>query len=351
MQNLIRRGFNLGQAPLPNPSQDQDNNPGEEWIQGKPIKIRDVCKSSIAAHQNDIENTESLVIEILEGNSIEETILSEPFSLRLTQRFEALGAANNEGDDQEVETLYFDAVQNEKTIAEDLWLKVSWLSYHEEDASIRFRFSFGVDLEEDVASDPVRQSAAAELAEAIFPECAIISQNGALLEFLEQELDIKKPNFVERIMYFNAPNGGAYLHHDLERGHAGVVYAQLSGATLWLALPHQALATEVASFLQSHELPASLNNNQRQSVLELGHDQASISQALNSFSHDGLIHLINETEEFVQFLIAAGHYRVLGAGDVILLPQKDSESCCWHSVFCLGDEIGQSLSFAVKDGD
>ena len=73
-----------------------------------------------------------------------------------------------------------------------------------------------------------------------------------------------------------------------------------------------------------------------------------LSHALNSFAHNELIHLINETEEFTQHLIEKGHSQTLEAGDVILLPQKDQNTCCWHSVFCLGEEMGQALSFAIK---
>ena len=51
----------------------------------------------------------------------------------------------NEGDDQEIETVLFDALDNGEVVAEDLWAKVSWLSFFEEDSSLRVRFSFGMD--------------------------------------------------------------------------------------------------------------------------------------------------------------------------------------------------------------
>jgi len=31
-----------------------------------------------------------------------------------------------------------------------------------------------------------------------------------------------------------------------------------------------------------------------------------------------------------------------------LLPQRDLDNCVWHSVFTLGDEPGEALSFAVR---
>ena len=69
---------------------------------------------------------------------------------------------------------------------------------------------------------------------------------------------------------------------------------------------------------------------------------------LNSFANDDLISLINETPEFVLFLHRAGYSRLMQAGDILLLPQTTAEQCCWHSVFCVGDEVGQALSFAIR---
>lgn len=343
MQNLHRRGFDLGPIPQPNSSAD---NTRRAWQQGLPVKLTNVCTKEISQNKSHTVTTESFVLSILEGEAVDELLQKSPYFDRLQQQFESMGAAYNEADEQELETIMFDAINNPS--AEDLWMKVSWLSFYDDDASIRFRFSFGVDLEEDVAADSVRQKAAANLATSVFPESVIITQNKALLEKINHVIQIDSPNFVERIVYFNAPNGGAYLHHDLERGHAGVVYAQISGATLWLALPQQVLVQEIVKFLSTQSMPVSLSKNQQRDLKQLITNPSLISEALNSFSHDALISLINETSEFVQHLIGAGHYQILNAGDVILLPQQNQDLCCWHSVFCLGDEIGQALSFAVR---
>jgi len=289
MQNLFRRGFNLGLAPT---AQAKAGDPLSHWFSGSACKLDAACLSQLAEHHENMRQTEQLVLTILNDESAEEALEQTPYKQRLSGYFESLGAAYNEGDEQEIEMVMFDAVVGDKTTAEDLWMKVSWLSFHDEDASLRFRFSFGVDLEEDVAADAVR--------------------------------------------------------HDLERGHAGVVYAQLSGATLWLCLPQQTLVEEIRDFITHNELPKSLNQAQQQELLALAKDADDLSQALNSFAHDALIHLINETEAFVQFLIGRQHYRILEAGDAILLPQKNPQMCCWHSVFCLGDEMGQALSFAIR---
>jgi hypothetical protein len=213
---------------------------------------------------------------------------------------------------------------------------------------LRFRFSFGIDHEEDVSADPMRQQLAAELGDKVFPESSIITGNIELNNKLSLILEGRTPCFVERIYYFNAPNGGAYLHHDLERGHAGVVFAQLTGSTFWLALPKQALVQEIIAFSKSHSWPESLTLEMRKEMSDLLLDRNYLSEQLSSFSNNTLIHLINETQEFVQFLIARGHSKHLLAGDVLLLPQATADTCCWHSVFCSGDEMGQALSFAIR---
>ena len=345
MLRLQRRGFDLGASPG---DIHTDRDPDSNWQNGLPLRIKGICCKSIESCLDSISTTEKFVLKILDGHSSDEILPFEPYSISLKQRFNLVGSTYNEGDDQEIETIMFDRIHDGDVIAEDLWMKVSWLSFYEEDASLRFRFSFGIDLVEEVSADTVRQQASAELAEAIFPESQIITQNEALIESIQSLLNGKKPMFVERILYFNGPEGGAYLHHDLERGHAGVVYAQVTGSTCWLALPKSALVTEIKEFLKEDKLPESLNEEHKRSLDKIAQDPILISDALDSFNHDGLIHLINETKEFVQRLISKGYYRILHPGDVILLSQSARDMCCWHSVFCLGEEMGQALSFAIR---
>ncbi len=59
--------------------------------------------------------------------------------------------------------------------------------------------------------------------------------------------------------------------------------------------------------------------------------------------------LINQLPEFTQQLIEHGHGYILNPGDVLLLPQKNSDECAWHSVFCGDDYMGMGLSFAIRD--
>lgn len=346
MHSLFRRGFHLGTAL--NKDRSKDTHPLVNWANGYPVVLDGLCADAINSYQESIEHTEQLVLAILDGQECGSLLAQPYYSDRLTPHFEALGCTINEGDDQEIETLLFDAMENGEVTAEDLWVKVSWLSFHEEDASLRFRFSFGIDHVEDVAADAHRQHYAAQLTDAVFPESAIITNSRALQTTLLELMQTNDIRFVERIIYFNAPNGGAYLHHDLERGHAGVVYAQISGSTYWLALPKTALLEEITTFVNNGVWPESLTHEQKKALGELVKDREKLSKELGSFANTTLIQLINETKEFVQHLIAQGHSRTLVPGDVLLLPQENEEKCCWHSVFCLGDEAGQALSFAVR---
>ena len=346
MRKLTRRGFELGALNKLNDSSNKSEL--ERWHQGLPVFLKHQCVDAISKQQHHIEQTEVLVRTMLEQQECDSVLAEPPYAERLEPKFISLGSSFNEGDPQEIEMIVFDVMDGENIIAEDLWLKASWLSFHDDDASLRFRFSFGIDLEQDVAADPLRQKLAAELSDAVLPESVIITEDIDLQNKLKNILDCDTINFVERIAYFNAPNGGAYLHHDLERGHAGVVFAQLSGSTFWLALPKQQLIEEIIRFAKSHEWPESMTLEMRQEMSNLIGDRSYLAAQLDSFANNSLIHLINETEAFVQFLITRGHGIELTAGDSLLLPQTDEKRCCWHSVFCLGDEMGQALSFAIR---
>ena len=379
---LIRRGFDLGDTS--SIKADATANSSElngAWAKGEPIVLRGIARSSISTHQHHIARSAELCERILTGESAEQVFDEPVYQARWSAQFEALGTSVNPAEQQEIETLFFDGLASDSSPnglpdglpdgepIEDLWLKVSWLSFYEGDKSLRFRFSFGVDHEEDVAADPVRQHYAAELADALFPESRIITHNQDLLAKIQEyaisqsgeQRDTATARFVERIIYFNAPQGGAYLHHDLERGHAGVVYVQVSGETCWLALPKNTLLTNIQKFIQqcdhSGGWPVSFSHNfnkkERDQLTALSIDLSALDAAIESFNHSALIRLINETPEFVQALIANGHGHILKSGDAILLPQQTSpatevQNCCWHSVFCIGDVAGEGLSFAIR---
>ena len=290
---------------------------------------------------------------VLDGGDCETLLLQAPYAARLAHRFELLASNYDEGDPQEIVKIEFDAMENGRLIAENLWVKLSWLSYQEHDASLRFRFSFGMENYEDVAADPERQRYAAELAEALFPESAVISANTRLAAFLRDMLQAEDVTYVERIVYFNAPEGGAQFHHDVERGHLGVVFAQVSGRTAWLALSTEQLLDEIQRFLAQADAESALRKvirhpKTRAKLFTLAQDRAALAAYLNDRDNDPLERLINRSPIFVRQLIERGHAHILHPGDVMLLPQHDMAHCAWHAVYCLDDHPGEALSFAIR---
>ena len=348
MNKLTRRGFSLGDINSSGFSAEQ---PSCAWAKGMPVYLPDAIKALLDEQHDSIKQSKVLYQALLDQHACDELLDQKPYAERWQSQFESLGSSMSEGDEQEIETVFFDALENGDIVAEDLWLKVSWLSFFEQDASLRFRFSFGVDHVEDVAADKQRQHYAALLCDAVFPESRVITENASLHQSLKNIIACEQFHFVERIVYFNSPEGGAYLHHDLERGHAGVVYTQLSGSTFWLALPKYQLLEELVMFCeqcQKNGWPDSLTKEIRDELANLTNDKSALANELETFANDSLIHCINETQEFVQQLISNGHGQQLNTGDVILLPQQDVYNCCWHSVFCVGQETGQALSFAIR---
>lgn len=255
--------------------------------------------------------------------------------------FDLSGTSFEEHDDQGIEKVYFDAWQDDDIVADNLWCKASWLSFEEEEGSLRFRFSFGIEGYEDVAADPERELWAARLTDAVFPESAAVTRHPGLNALLAGMLDCPRVAFNERIVYFNAPNGGAQMHHDVERGHDGVVFAQMSGSTFWLALAKPRLLDEIKAFLA--QAPAAEWTELR----KLAADRQVLAAYLDESDHELAEQLLDREPDFFRHLIERGYAYVLEAGDVLLMPQLALDTCVWHSVICLGEEVGEGLSFAL----
>lgn len=352
---LGRRGYQVGwithdQSEISSPPLDGIK---EQWHNMDAIMMPGFFEHQIDQHQSEIEQSKALTQQILEGDSGDEVFAKPPYSERLTPKFELLGASYDESDPQEIETLDFDVMDGDDIIAEGLWVKLSWLSFIEDDESLRFRFSFGIVGYEDVAADYQRQCFAAELTEAIFPESSLVSTNKALQSLLADTLDVNQVDYVERIIYFNAPQGGAQFHQDVERGHLGVVYAQLQGRTGWVALSKQKLIDEILTFMSTADAQeaylASINNDDAwEKLAEITQDRDQLNSYLDEPDNEPLEYLLNRVPKFTQQLVEHGYAYILNPGDVILLPQKDQNDCCWHTVFCLDKFAGQALSFAIR---
>lgn len=323
------------------------------WQAAEPVLLPGFAADVIPVHQQDITQAKTLTQALLDGADCEKLLLREPYAERLDGRFDLLSSTFDEGDPQEIVKIEFDAIHDGKIIAENLWVKLSWLSYAEHDASLRFRFSFGMENYEDVAADPKRQVCAAALTEAIFPESTIISANSRLQNFLRSLVQTDNLVYVERIVYFNAPEGGAQFHHDVERGHLGVVFAQLSGSSAWLALSTEQLLNALQEFLGHHGVESAMgksikSHKAQRKLIKLAENRAALTNYLNNRNNDPLERLINRTPHFTRHLIDRGHAYILHAGDILLLPQHDIAHCCWHAVYSLDKGPEEALSFAIR---
>src|SRR4030095_4989834 len=96
-----------------------------------------------------------------------------------------------------------------------LWAKLSWVATDRRDRSLRIRFSFGSERGRDALRDPRRAEWAARLAARVFPVCGAIARHAAITRRLER-LTGRRIRYSERILYANAPGGGAVFHHDAE---------------------------------------------------------------------------------------------------------------------------------------
>ncbi|MFQ5345917.1 MAG: hypothetical protein ACE5DZ_08165 [Mariprofundus sp.] len=352
---LQRRGYQLGavqqltRAEMPDPETVT-----RHWQADAAVMLPGVL--DLQPWQSEIRQSCLLMEQTLETGEVSPMLERPPYNHRLQTHFPLVASSFEEHDEQGIEKIYFDAedkVAGERAcVAEDLWCKASWLSFIEADASLRFRFSFGMECLEDVAADPERQCWAGRLCDAMFPESAAITANAAINRLLEPVLG-GSPAFVERIVYFNAPNGGAQMHHDVERGHDGVVYGQLTGSTFWLALNKQVLMDELIAFIRDGNHAGEIerllpDSDARGELHRLIVDRQALSAYMDEFDHELVEVVMDRSAEFTRQLIEHGYGFILHAGDVLLMPQRDLDSCVWHSVICLGDEPGEALSFAIR---
>ena len=352
---LKRRGFDLGQAPkLTKPAMPSADEVVQAWKDDTAIVLSSLLNDSIQKHTENIKNAHELMKNVLRTAEITPFLEKPPYQEHIEKNFFIVAASPEEHDEQGIEKIYFDAFDKNEddVVAEELWCKGSWLSFHEEDASLRFRFSWGMEGYEDVSADPLKQEWAGKLCDVLFPESTVITENSTILSHLSSILD-KKPSFVERIVYFNAPNGGAQMHHDVERGHAGVVFAQLSGSTFWLAIAKPKLIDEIISFVTNPQHQTDIEavlpqQEDKEALIKLCENRDDLRCYMEEPDHELVEAIMDRCPAFITQLVEHGYGHTLETGDVLLLPQRDLDNCVWHSVFTLGDTPGEALSFAVR---
>lgn len=303
----------------------------ERWSRSQPLFLPGALRVALGELAGDVRATRALFDRMRRGGSFQDEVWSR---LGARSGFAPAGTSIDLGDAREIEKVFANAVRNQRVVARDLYAKLSWIAHDERDRSLRVRFSFGSEALLDWQNETRRAPFADEFAGALFPECAAIDDNARLRALIDSLIG-RRARLSERIVYSNAPGGGATFHHDDEPQQLGVVYGQLAGETAWLALPKRELAGFVARFAKSK----SLRTRAATPVRAL--------RALDEESDPVLGRLLNATPSFTRALAAGGALFHLRAGDALLLPSHGPDDVCWHSVFALGKSPSLAHSYGI----
>ncbi|MCA9003531.1 MAG: hypothetical protein KDB61_16520, partial [Planctomycetes bacterium] len=131
----------------------------------------------------------------------------------LSQNLERLGETFAPGSNMHLADESRDLERIKLGVDHDLWAKLGRLSNHKNDASLRLRFSFGKEREDDASRDIVRHRLVTEIAESLLPGARAMRDHGELARRWQRWVGgTMLPT--QHIAYFNAPDGGALWHHD-----------------------------------------------------------------------------------------------------------------------------------------
>lgn len=238
------------------------------------------------------------------------------------------GSTVDRSDRREIERVFVDARPAGQPPAVDLWAKLAWIADDESDRSLRIRFSAGSDqLEDWMQATDYTAGWVDQFAQRAFPECGAILGCRPLRRLLADLLQ-RPYRLSERILYNNAPDGGAVFHHDAEPGQLGVCFTQLAGSTAWLSLSKRRLALLLVRAGHARTVAQAMAN------LDAGDDPR-------------LWRLLNRDAPFTAQLAAHGALYVLHAGDCILLPSHSIDDVAWHSVLALGRTPSLAHSYGL----
>lgn len=335
------------------------------WLAARPIVLPGLVADLVRSASAELELAGRLFLELSEPGALRELVAQrieaagESFELLSTTR-----ALFDPERDLERVFLASPPPTPQGRKVQDLWLKSGWLSTFEDDRSLRLRVSFGREREDDANGDLLRQRLVARLGRTVLPCAAELDAHAGLRRWIEGLIG-EPALLTQAIGYWNAPEGGALFHHDAFAeddfatggiGQLGVCYAQLTGASFWLALSTQDLAARVQEFVEllaEGELawvraqlcptPQAWRGMER-----LAGDREALERELGLPGCGRLAALVNRGPEFSALLADAGHAALLEAGDVILLPNHGPDCTAMHSVFCAGEEAGYALSLAIR---
>jgi len=322
---LVRRGADLGFAVTLPRTPPSPAAASATWRASEAVFLPGVLGQGLARQRAAIARSLAMFDRLRAGG----TLLDE-FERRLRSHADLRYAGTSTGgpDPREIEKVFLDAAPGGTTVARDLWAMVSWIADDGHDRSLRIRFSSGSGKPDEwlAASDRTCGWVDTFAAHA-FPESAAILLCRPLRDRLQSLLG-RPYRLSERIVYNNAPGGGAVFHHDAEPSQLGVVFSQLEGHTAWLAISKRRLAA----------------------LLVARRRAASVRSALSALDDDGnqrLWRLLNRDASFTADLAARGALFVLRAGDCIALPSHGSDDVAWHSVIALGRRPSLAHSYGI----
>lgn len=322
---LLRRDADLGQAvtvqraPLDHPAQ------AARWRAAEPVFLPDVLGDVAAAWGDEV----TACLQMFDRLRDQESEFLDELEVRLHDDdwLRYAGSTVDKDDPREVERCFVDAEVDGAAVATDLWAKLAWITEDTTDRSLRIRFSNGLDqLEEWMTTSDHTASWVDRFALHAFPECRAVLACAALRGRLDALVG-QPHRLSERIVYNNAPNGGAAFHHDAEPGQLGVVFSQLEGRTAWFTLSKRRLAALLATYGWSSQRDA----------------MAALTEACDPT----LLDVLNRDAGFARLLAANGALFVLRAGDAILLPSHGVDDVAWHSVLAVGDQPSLAHSYGM----
>jgi hypothetical protein len=335
-RRIVRRGVHHGvavQVADTSADDDADLDVAGAWAQALPIALPGILAPALPSLAPCIAASCALFAHLRAGGRFLDAVLE---LLDGNPEFRPEGSTFDRHDPREIEKVFVSGLVDGKCArgGRDVWAKLAWIAHDESDLSLRIRFSCGTEQLHDWQGDIAGQQWADRLAQTLFPECAALAQNPELIDVVQQVLGTV-PRFSERIVYSNAPGGGAVFHHDADATQRGVAYGQLHGATAWLALPRHELVAHIVAHAAAT------------ARADLPHTADAACRRLDATDDDAMSCLLNADPAFSRRLADAGWLFVLEAGDALLLPSHDRERVAWHGVFALGDEPSLAHSYGL----
>ena len=322
---LRRRDADLGQAVTVQRALLPPRSEAARWRAAEPIFLPGVLGAVETERRDEID----ACLQMFDRLRAEQSEFLDELELRLHDDdwLRYAGSTVDQDDPRELERCFVDAEVDGAPVARDLWAKLAWITEDPTDCSLRIRFSNGLDqLEEWMTTSDFTASWVDRFALHAFPECEAVLGCAALRERLDRLVD-RPHRLSERIIYNNAPNGGAAFHHDAEPGQLGVVFTQLEGRTAWFTLSKRRLA----DLLETYGWP----------------DRRAAMAALDDACDPHLLEVLNRDESFARLLAAHGALFVLRAGDAVLLPSHGVDDVAWHSVLAIGDRPSLAHSYGI----